>query len=365
MCKAGGPRCTGHARATMEAKFAAAHQAGEEFENATPEQREKALAKLNKAAKAATQAREQYDTTTGGLADLTETLRADPDDPVALRRFQAGYTTRLAQLQAHDLSDGRPVRRDLGLLIDGQPWTRDGAPYGHTEQALADDAPLSNAEAWAKGTLTEYAYDWRGGPGTHPNLDRAGLRLAVGDYLSADDPHLAHLGAQDDNHQFWTVTGLATDRLGARLHGQTISAHGNTYRVEQTSTGGLQLVPQRDTNLAAQVPQKVLAAHRDEVEKYRTSVHHPTGLIHHYGGQRGNTSVKGPSGNWLVTKESRPDAYGKPVYMVWRSDSTRTASRHGDRSRAIDDAARRAGIDPAKVGLLRETADAASNDSHP
>lgn len=128
MCRTGGPRCTRHAREAYGAAMSALITAGTNYAN------DPGLGGRHAAQQAVWRAQDRvretqavYDTTTGGLTDLARELRTDPDNPALLRRWKAGYGTRLRQLQVHDMVAGKPERETLDLTIDGETWHRNGS----------------------------------------------------------------------------------------------------------------------------------------------------------------------------------------------------------------------------------------------
>ena len=130
MCRAGGPRCTKHARAAYDSKMAKLRELTDQFQHSTADGKAELLPKLAKATRKAAVAQQQLDTTTGGLADLARQMRAMsdaeraaavPGDGSPLSRYREGYAARMAQLQAHDVAAGRPPRESLGSIDAPEP----------------------------------------------------------------------------------------------------------------------------------------------------------------------------------------------------------------------------------------------------
>lgn len=166
LCRVGGPRCSSHANSSYNKAFFRVRKAVDELAAARVEGDPAATAIAAKRVQAELtrlqEARDRYDTTVGGLTQLATHLERAPDEESLRARFQAGYRTRLEQLQAHDIAEGKPARASLNLTIGGNRWNVD-ATRQPTAQELADagftvirpDDPDRSAKLRAALGLTE------------------------------------------------------------------------------------------------------------------------------------------------------------------------------------------------------------------
>lgn len=246
MCRTGGPRCTAHARESLDRALAAAMAVVARVETETdPVKLEQAQAQVGPASRRLATAQAAFDTTSGGLKQLADTLRNNPSDEAALRRWRNGYSTRLQQLQQHDLAAGRPPRPDLAFTIAGEQWCADGSrdpagPVDKQDRRIAAVIPLDRTETWAVDYLADLAYDWRA-PG-NPNINGETLALQLGDNATENNPKLSAV-AEVDNARFWRIIGHAQNRLTRQMDGRQVEARGDLYTVRHSAGGGVELVP--------------------------------------------------------------------------------------------------------------------------
>lgn len=182
MCRTGGPRCTKHAKASYDKKMAKTQQLTGSYIAAPDEDKPGIAVALKRAVESATKARNDYDTTTGGLSDLARQIRKSQKngkvDQEALQRFIVGYDTRLEQLRYHDAEADKYPRGSLGLVVDGAEWGSDGTQwwYGPDRRPHRLDGPAiiypDGSQVWCRNghadrddgpaiIRADGSYEWR------------------------------------------------------------------------------------------------------------------------------------------------------------------------------------------------------------